>query len=92
MSERDEFFEYIKRCVDTSGRCSRMDNRELLWWIMKTIEHDRGIDDSFESYMWGELEDRLYPEYDGDKVTVEDYGWKTPNGPIIYIQEETKHL
>lgn len=31
-----------------------------------------------------EIENRLYPEYDGETVTVTEHGWMTPEGEIRY--------
>ena len=41
---------------------------------------------SIEDNIVGEISDRLYPEYDGEKVTFQDYGWKTPEGDIVYVK------
>lgn len=32
-----------------------------------------------------EIAERLFPEYDGEKVTWEQYGWNTPDGSIEYV-------
>lgn len=73
----------------TADRVSAMDNRELLWWILQMDAfREQPLDFSFEESLRGELENRLYPEYDGDKVQMTDYGWTTPDGPLIYVKTD----
>lgn len=61
------------------------DNRKILWLAMNTkawLNVDLG---SVEADILGEIENRLYPEFDGETVTFEKWGWKTPEGEIRYL-------
>ncbi len=60
------------------------DDRKLLWLLMNC-----GIDTiplSPADAVLDAIQNRLYPEFDGDKVKITDYGWETPEGPIVYDQ------
>ena len=35
-----------------------------------------------------EIYKRVFPEYDGEKITIQDWGWETPDGRIIYVKGE----
>lgn len=87
--EKQELALYCIRGANTSERIAKMDNRELLWWTLQTeMYQNMPIDGSFEEALRGELEDRLYPEYNGDSVKLADWGWITPEGPIVYIKTD----
>lgn len=64
-------------------KMGRLDDKMLLWLLRSTVLLDVPMF-SYQSALVDELEDRLYPEYDGDTVRLEDFGWSTPDGLIIY--------
>lgn len=79
----EKMFTYIKR-MET---IKKWDNKQLLWSLKKM-----GIEENIEVFgaldmIWGELEERLYPEFDGDKITWEEWGWNTPEGEIKYLTD-----
>lgn len=71
---------------------SKTDNKKLVWMLLHTIFWEEKIEPlSVEEYIIEEMSDRLFPEYDGEKVVPTEYGWSTPEGEIRYIAEgETK--
>lgn len=75
-----EDIEIFKRAKEKMGH---IDDKMLLWCLKGTVLLDVPMF-SYQSALIDELEDRLFPEYDGDKVTLEDFGWRTPDGLIIY--------
>lgn len=80
------FVELFERLFAVRDRVSQIDDRELLWLVTKFLI--KGSDSfeigGYQEALLNELEDRLYPEYDGDLVKSTDYGWETPDGPLIY--------
>jgi len=64
-------------------RMGKIDDRMLLWLLKGTVLLDAPVF-SYRSALVDELEDCLFPEYDGDAVRLEDFGWSTPEGLIIY--------
>lgn len=89
MNISDKFAKHILEECATSARVDAMDNRELLWWLLHSPMMEN-VDEQEGFFRWirGEVEDRLYPEYDGDKVKLTEWGWETPDGPIIYIKTD----
>ena len=75
-----EEIDIYKRAKENVGR---IDDKMLLWLLRSTVLLDVPVF-SYQFALVDELEDRLYPEYDGDKVRLEDFGWSTPEGLIIY--------
>ena len=79
----------LKRLLDDAnfaGDLEECDNRKLLWLAIQTkgwrqtpiLGHDAAI--------LAEIECRLYPEYDGDKVKATEWGWKiTGEEDVIYV-------
>jgi hypothetical protein len=60
-----------------------MDNKELAWHLINAFANHISVL-SIESAVLDEAVERLYPEFDGDKVTMQEWGWKTPEGDIRY--------
>ena len=80
-------FQTLITMVERSKKLENMDNKKLLW-IAKKL----GICDEIEVFsplddVWAEIENRLYPEYDGIEITWEEWGWKTPDGEIRYFKK-----
>jgi len=70
---------------ETHFRFAKMDNAELLWWMKSFVNTlDLRIDSNADA-MFHAIEDRLYPEYDGENVTWSETGWDTPEGPVDYV-------
>ena len=80
MSDLVEDIEIFARAKEKMGG---VDNRMLLWLLKGTVLLDVPMF-SYQSALVDELEDRLYPDYDGDTVKMEDFGWRTPEGLVIY--------
>lgn len=66
-------------------KMGKIDDKMLLWLLKGTVLIDVPMF-SYQAALVDELEDRLFAEYDGDKVKLEDFGWSTPNGLIIYSE------
>jgi len=75
-----EDIEIYRRAKEKMGH---IDDKMLLWCLKGTALLDVPMF-SYQAALIDELEDRLFPEYDGDKVKLEDFGWSTPDGLIIY--------
>ena len=60
------------------------DNKKILWLAMGTEAWRDSLFD-LTADIFAEIECRLYPEYDGDLVTRQEWGWKTPEGDIRYL-------
>lgn len=75
-----EDIEVYRRAKEKMGH---VEDKMLLWCLKGTVLLDVPMF-SYQSALIDELEDRLFPEYDGDKVKLEDFGWRTPDGLIIY--------
>lgn len=74
-----------------------IDDRQLLWLLKRTfLDHADTELFGYADALIDTLENRLYPVYDGDAVQYEEWGWSTPNGPLIYDQvaydKERAHL
>lgn len=63
-------------------RFRTMDNRELCWHFIE-FTNSLNLDiDSEADQLCETIVERLYPEYDGNDITREDWGWQTPQGRI----------
>ena len=85
-NEDANFLEDIDVYNRAKKQIEKIDDRMLLWLLKGTVLLDVPMF-SYKSALVGELEDRLFPEYDGDKVKLEDFGWSTPDGLIIYSED-----
>jgi hypothetical protein len=75
-----EQIDIFRRAKEKIGK---VDDKMLLWLLRSTVLLDVPVF-SYQSALVDELEDRLFPGYDGDTVRLEDFGWSTPDGLIIY--------
>jgi hypothetical protein len=82
--EKERLGHWLRDQLGMSGWVSKMDNRELLWRLAEALKIDDLPMAGIEEALWCELEDRLYPEYDGEKVQKTNAGWSTPQGEIRY--------
>lgn len=62
----------------------RDQNRKLLW-LAKQLKGWQTDLFTLDGDILNEIENRLYPEYDGATVTFENWGWNTPEGEIRYL-------
>ena len=69
----------------TLDRIRKMDNKELAFCLLKSDCYNQLPMNSPESLLIDEIVDRLYPEFDGETVTFEEWGWNTPEGEIRYF-------
>ena len=76
----------LDMCRRSEG-IKKTDNKKLLWMAKKFGVFDDEEIFSLKADIIGEIENRLYPEYDGEKVTWEKWGWQTYQGEIRYIQD-----
>lgn len=83
MAEDFDLLEEIDIYKRAKEKMARIDDKMLLWLLKGTTLLDVPVF-TYQSALVDELEDRLFPEYDGDKVKLEDFGWSTPDGLIIY--------
>lgn len=72
--------------AETCWALKQADNRKILWLAMQTPvwKQTIGVYD-LNSDILTEVENRLYPEYDGDRVKFHDWGWETPEGNVRYV-------
>lgn len=79
-----EFAQQFGLYMESSKALENADGRKLLW-LFKNIP---GFDPpplSPEYAVISAIEDRLYPEYDGETVKMTDKGWSTSEGDINYL-------
>jgi hypothetical protein len=76
--------EWFYKLAIFSDELAKMDDHQLLWCLMKSRIWKRPIG-STEDMILQELSDRLYPEFDGEKVIWTESGWITPDGEIRYV-------
>lgn len=84
-----EFIRQLDGYLGLKGKMAQMDDRQMLWLLEILFFEQAG--QSFFGHLDAFIcvvEERLYPEYDGDKVQMTDYGWQTPEGPIVYDQKK----
>ena len=81
----DAQIQWIKESMDQAAKLREADNKKLLWLVMGTEAWKNSPVFGIEGDIFSELENRLYPEYDGDLVTWQEWGWKTPEGDIRYL-------
>lgn len=82
------FADILIQDMQQSECLAKADDKKLLWLIINMLEEWRG-----QQHVMGvnlaildQLENRLYPEYDGENVRMTDTGWITPDGPVDYIK------
>ena len=62
------------------------DNRKILWLAMQTQAWKQMAEVyDLQNSIFNEIENRLYPEYDGEKVKATEWGWETPEGEVRYL-------
>lgn len=84
FAEVSNFAARLKKSMEQSAKIRGWDNKRLLWTAkILGIEDEMTIFSPLET-VWGEIEKRLYPEYDGETITWEEWGWMTPEGEIRY--------
>jgi hypothetical protein len=81
-----EIAKRLGRYADAHTALEDADDRKLLWLLLNCGLLDERVPFSLADAVLDRIEDKLYPEYDGDKVKIAEYGWETPEGPIIYDQ------
>lgn len=74
--------------MELVGKLKEAENKKLLWLAMSTTAWKSVDVMGVEAEIFSEIENRLYPEYDGETVTFEEWGWKTPVGEIRYLPNE----
>lgn len=79
LLEDAAFAAYIEDC----------DDRRLLWLAMNTKAWRDTPVLSRDSAILAEVEARLYPEYDGDKVKMTDWGWDVDGKEVRYVEPLT---
>lgn len=83
----DEQIEWLLGQIDLIDKLKKANNRKLLWLAMNTKPWKEQNLGSIEGEIFGEIENRLYPEYDGETVTFQEWGWRTPDGDVRYLPE-----
>lgn len=70
--------------MELMSKLKEADNRKLLWLAKNTKAWKDADMFGVEAEIYAEIENRLYPEYDGETVTFEEWGWRTPEGDVRY--------
>lgn len=68
-----------------AGELEECDNRKLLWLAMQTKAWKDTLILGKDAAILAEIECRLYPEYDGDKVKATEWGWDVCGGEVRYV-------
>lgn len=82
--------ERVWKGIRTSSQVQAMDNKELLHHLIPLLRTLNVNMLSTEDFILSTVEDRLFPEYDGDNVTWENWGWKFKNGMELVYHPELK--
>lgn len=85
MKLKPEVVQAFVKHITTMDGLKNCDNKKLVWLVMQTEFFKDAPALGVEAAIIDELLNRLYPEWDGENVTIEDWGWQTPNGEIRYI-------
>lgn len=91
MTLTDEQIDWLIGEAKMTAKVAEADNRKLLWLAMTSRIWKQVPMGGAVGAIFTEIENRLYPEYDGEKVTFEEWGWRTPEGDIRYLQNEKAH-
>lgn len=81
----DDQIRWLMRETDLWSSVAQADNKKLLWLAMQTQTWKALPLEGPDAAIFTEIENRLFPEYDGDTVTCEEWGWKTPESEIRYL-------
>ena len=88
----DEECHWLIREIELMSKLKEADNRKLLWLAKNTKAWKDADMFGVEAEIYAEIENRLYPEYDGETVTFEEWGWRTPEGDVRYLPNDQAHL
>ena len=84
----------ITRLIDSaysSSMLSTYDNKRIVWEIIHNPSFSEIELFTFADDLINEVIDRLYPEYDGEKVIYTDFGWfirGEKNEYIVYDKQK----
>lgn len=73
-----------------AGDLEECDNRKLLWLAMQTKSWKDAPILGKDAAILAEIESRLYPEYDGDKVKATEWGWDVCGGEVRYALDHAQ--
>ena len=76
--------------MELLAKLKECDNRKLLWLAKNTKAWKEADLFGVEAGIYAEIENRLYPEYDGENVTFQNWGWLTKEGEIRYLPDVLK--
>jgi len=80
----EEGLKRILRAIEATNTVKQFDNKKLLWVAMQTKAWTDTPIMTFAEAILSEIENRLYPEFDGEMVVCTEFGWQTPDGEIRY--------
>lgn len=83
----DEQYRWLLGAMELTTKLQDADNRKILWLAMNTSAWKSADVVGVEADILAEVENRLYPEYDGDTVSYTEWGWQTPDGEIRYLPQ-----
>ncbi len=83
--DKDYFAETFSQYMASSSALIDADGRKLLWLFKNLPDLDLPAGFSPAAAVINAIENMLYPEYDGDRVTMTERGWSTPEGDINYL-------
>jgi hypothetical protein len=90
MALRDELTgemaDRLLRMVKVVGALHDADNAKLVWLLTQTETYQRAAL-SLDGDILDAIATRLYPDFDGETVLCEEWGWRTPTGDIVYRQD-----
>lgn len=79
-----EFGKQLIAWMQSGEALENVDDRKLLWLLKHLPVSDQPAFSPNDAII-GAIEDRLYPEYDGETVIMTERGWSTPEGEINYF-------
>jgi hypothetical protein len=80
-------FQRLCATVRRKDAFGKMDNAQLVWlWIgTETAKHMKAF--TADDDLLDVILERLWPGWDGETITIQEWGWMTPDGPLIYDRE-----
>jgi hypothetical protein len=83
----------IISAINNITEIKSFDDKRLLWELIQCGVFDGLNPLTREDFLRDELETRMFPEYDGENVTFEEWGWHVQGGnDIVYYPKRKSQM